>query len=110
MKKPITGISQAALARLREYAWPGNIRELENAMERAVALERRRSMLPDSLPEQLQVNAPRATAAVEAVPEDFPEAGFDLERHVQDIDACGDRRGAPAGRRASRSRPPSCWA
>jgi two-component system response regulator PilR (NtrC family) len=85
MGKPITGISRAALARLREYAWPGNIRELENAMERAVALEQTPTVLPDSLPEQLQGSAPREVTAVKAVPEDFPEAGFDLERHVEDI-------------------------
>jgi two-component system, NtrC family, response regulator PilR len=85
MGKPITGISGAALARLREYPWPGNIRELENAMERAVALEQTPTVLPDSLPEQLQVGAPREVTVVEAVPEDFPEAGFDLERHVEDI-------------------------
>ncbi len=62
MGKPITGISKAALARLREYAWPGNIRELENAMERAVALERTPSILPDSLPEQLNGPAPEPAA------------------------------------------------
>jgi two-component system response regulator PilR (NtrC family) len=85
MKKPITGISRAALARLGEYAWPGNIRELENAMERAVALEQSPTVLPDSLPEQLQAAAARPPATLEAVPDEFPEAGFDLERHVEDI-------------------------
>jgi two-component system, NtrC family, response regulator PilR len=85
MGKPITGISKAALARLREYAWPGNIRELENAMERAVALERTPSILPESLPEQLSgpvIEAPLAVPATDA----FPDAGFDLERHVQHIE------------------------
>jgi two-component system, NtrC family, response regulator PilR len=85
MGKPITGISKAALARLREYAWPGNIRELENAMERAVALERTPAILPESLPEQLSgpvIEAPLAVPATDA----FPDAGFDLERHVQHIE------------------------
>jgi len=36
--KPIDGISEETLARLTSYAWPGNIRELENIMERAVIL------------------------------------------------------------------------
>ena len=53
MGKPITGISGAALARLKLHDWPGNIRELENAMERAVALEQSPTILIDSLPEQL---------------------------------------------------------
>ena len=85
MGKPVSGISGAALARLREYAWPGNIRELENAMERAVALEPTPTILPDSLPDQLRVSV--ADGAPPAPPADgFPEGGFDLERHVQHIE------------------------
>jgi formate hydrogenlyase transcriptional activator len=36
--KPIDGIGAETLDRLAVYAWPGNIRELENIMERAVIL------------------------------------------------------------------------
>jgi len=36
--KQITGISEAAAARLTAHAWPGNVRELENAVERAAVL------------------------------------------------------------------------
>jgi len=36
--KQISGISQAALARLIEYSWPGNVRQLENVVERAAVL------------------------------------------------------------------------
>ena len=85
MGKPITGISGAALTPLTQYPWPGNIRELENAMERAVALERTPTILPDSLPEQLN-QPPTDTAAPNPPAEAFPEAGFDLERHVQGIE------------------------
>ena len=86
MGKSIGGISGTALACLKAYAWPGNIRELENAMERAVALERTPSILVDSLPEQLRgLNAATAPAGA-APPERFPDAGFDLEQHVQHIE------------------------
>ncbi len=36
--KHITGVDDAAMAELRRYHWPGNIRELENTIERAVVL------------------------------------------------------------------------
>jgi DNA-binding NtrC family response regulator len=37
-KKDVRGISPAAMAHLTQYGWPGNIRELENVLERAVIL------------------------------------------------------------------------
>ena len=84
MGKSITGISKAAMERLKQYAWPGNIRELENAMERAVALEKTPTILPDSLPEQIRDQAAETPASPPSG-EGFPEEGFDLERHVEDI-------------------------
>src|SRR5260370_24664764 len=50
MKKPISGISGAAMTRLQAHSWPGNVRELENAMERARAPEKTPSLLPRSRP------------------------------------------------------------
>ncbi len=38
--KPVDGLSEAALNRLVEYRFPGNVRELENLIERAIALSR----------------------------------------------------------------------
>jgi len=84
MGKPVTGISGGALTLLKHHNWPGNIRELENAMERAVALERTPMVLPDSLPEQL--NRAPGDAPTVAPADAFPDAGFDLERHVQGIE------------------------
>jgi two-component system response regulator PilR (NtrC family) len=85
MKKPITGISGAALSRLKQYPWPGNIRELENAMERAVALEPSPTILPDSLPEQLSNMRPADHTQVPTTIDDFPDGGFDLEQHIETI-------------------------
>jgi two-component system response regulator PilR (NtrC family) len=92
MKKPITGISRAAMARLQAYSWPGNVRELENAMERAVALERTPSILPESLPDAPRVAESAALptgmtpGAATTAPASLPEKGFDLEQHVQDLE------------------------
>ncbi len=51
--KDISGLSIEALDALRAYHWPGNIRELENAMERAVALTIGSSLALHNLPETL---------------------------------------------------------
>jgi transcriptional regulator with GAF, ATPase, and Fis domain len=49
----ILGISQDARTILSQYDWPGNIRELENAIERAVVLGSSGMILPEDLPETL---------------------------------------------------------
>jgi len=50
MKKEVTTISSGALTLLTGYHWPGNARELENVIERAVILARSREITPDCLP------------------------------------------------------------
>ena len=91
MGKPVTGLSSEALRCLERYAWPGNIRELENAIERAVALEPTPMVLVESLPDNVRALANPAAATVldggDAAPvASLPEAGFDLEQHVQSIE------------------------
>lgn len=49
MNKKITKISAYAIDMLNKYDFPGNIRELENLMERSVALSTTNILLPDSL-------------------------------------------------------------
>jgi two-component system, NtrC family, response regulator PilR len=92
MMKPIVGISGTAMECLRQHSWPGNVRELENAMERAVALERTPSILPESLPEPVR-GIGRPVASPASAPRDgagngrvLPEKGFDLEKHVQHLE------------------------
>ncbi|UCE52157.1 MAG: sigma-54-dependent Fis family transcriptional regulator [Desulfobacterales bacterium] len=48
--KPIDKISREAMDELMLYDWPGNIRELENAVERAVVVGKGREILPKDLP------------------------------------------------------------
>src|SRR6266540_1863562 len=83
MGKSITGISNEALEFLVRYDWPGNIRELENVIERAVALEATPTVLAESLPPAVRGEATKTSAAS---PDVLPESGFDLESHVQNIE------------------------
>jgi two-component system response regulator PilR (NtrC family) len=83
MEKEISGITHETMKLLVQYDWPGNIRELENVMERAVALEHSPAILPESLPAGIRGETPRAaTSPVEGL----PDAGFDLEAHVKEIE------------------------
>jgi two-component system response regulator HydG len=50
MSKGLRGFEPEALELLRSYHWPGNIRELENVIERAVILAQGTLLTPDLLP------------------------------------------------------------
>ncbi len=54
MKRPLRYLSDEALQVLLEYHWPGNVRQLEHAMERAVALSSGELILADDLPEEVK--------------------------------------------------------
>ena len=79
--KPIEGISQATLECLEAYDWPGNVRQLENVIERAVALEQHDEIQMESLPAEVRPGA-RAEEDVDIV---ISEAGIDLEHHLEDL-------------------------
>src|SRR5689334_77640 len=76
-------MSQEALRRLMAYAWPGNVRQLENFVERALAFSHGRTQIDVSdLGAEIQ-NAP--VAAEEASPW-FPEDGIDLEKYIEGVE------------------------
>jgi two-component system response regulator HydG len=50
----IIGFSDEALQHLRQYSWPGNIRELRNAVERGLAMARGDLIEPSDLPQSLR--------------------------------------------------------
>jgi transcriptional regulator with GAF, ATPase, and Fis domain len=60
--RAVKGISSEAQAALQQYDWPGNIRELENAMERAVVLGSSDFILPEDLPETILEATPSPAA------------------------------------------------
>ena len=53
--KRITGFSEEAMRILRGYSFPGNVRELENIVERAIILEGSPLVTPESLPQGIRV-------------------------------------------------------
>ncbi|MBI4405827.1 MAG: sigma-54-dependent Fis family transcriptional regulator [Deltaproteobacteria bacterium] len=53
--KKVTTISREALAMLQAYSWPGNIRELENAIERAVALSNTSMLYAEDFPKEIRM-------------------------------------------------------
>jgi DNA-binding NtrC family response regulator len=76
-------VSQGAMRALMAYPWPGNVRQLENAIERAVALCAGRTEIDLSdLPPELY------TAPQVATPPslDFPEDGLDLPNYLAAIE------------------------
>ena len=79
--QPITSVDPAAMSALTAYNFPGNVRELENLVERAVTLAADGRITADALPEL----TPRAAAGAGVVP-DLPAVGFDLERELDSFE------------------------
>src|SRR5688500_3484574 len=76
-------VSQDAMRRLMAYRWPGNVRQLENTVERAMAFTQGRSVIDvQDLPPEIQ-NQP---GAVEGTEPWLPEDGLDFERYIETIE------------------------
>jgi DNA-binding NtrC family response regulator len=78
-------ITPEALHRLMRYDWPGNVRQLENAVEMAVALSGdRRLLYPSDFP--LPAARPRPAAATSTPVIAVPDDGLDFEATVSSIE------------------------
>ncbi|MBI5893879.1 MAG: sigma-54-dependent Fis family transcriptional regulator [Deltaproteobacteria bacterium] len=92
--KDIKKISEEAIEILLGYDYPGNVRELENIIERAVALESSNAILPESLPEHLvKGQGARKGKGQELqsstqglLPSEIPLSGFDIEKTVESFE------------------------
>jgi DNA-binding NtrC family response regulator len=82
-RPPRLTVSQEAMRRLMAYHWPGNVRQLENALERAVAFTAGRSQIDEpDLPSEVQ--QARETTTTSTI--NLPEEGMDLEAFVAAIE------------------------
>ena len=79
--KSVKGVSPEALAILEAYRWPGNIRELENVIERALVLGSGDMLEAEALPPDLQQPRTHQDVTVE-----IPADGLDLEATLEQIE------------------------
>ena len=80
---PDVSVSQEAMRRLMSYSWPGNVRQLENAVERALAMIGSRTEIEvTDLPGDLQPT----TDDAEQPALDLPEGGLDLPILIAQIE------------------------
>ncbi|MDR1535249.1 MAG: sigma-54 dependent transcriptional regulator [Planctomycetota bacterium] len=90
--RPVSGFTPGAMDAILSYDWPGNIRELQNAVQRAVSLaEGKLVNFTDVFPSwtsarRTKPDSPRPPAA--AAPARFlpAESGFDLEKTLADVE------------------------
>src|SRR5687767_12312803 len=76
-------VSQDAMRRLMAYRWPGNVRQLENVVERAMAFSQGRSHIDvQDLPPEIQ----NQTGIVEGADTWLPEDGIDFESYIERIE------------------------
>jgi DNA-binding NtrC family response regulator len=82
VRPPLT-VSQEAMRRLMSYPWPGNVRQLENAIERAVAVSAGRLQI-DIADLPAEMVHPERTPVSAAVT--LPEEGIDLDAFIASIE------------------------
>jgi len=99
MGKAVAKISAEAMSLLQDYSWPGNVRQLENVIERAIALETTEAVLPERLPEQIRRPTP-------AEPLPAIGDGFSLDAYLLSVEArlLGEALDRARGDRAAAAR------
>jgi DNA-binding NtrC family response regulator len=80
---PAITVSQEAMRRLMAYHWPGNVRQLENAIERAVAFSAGRTQIDVA---ELPVEVQQSQEVALSAPVTLPEEGLDLDAFMADVE------------------------
>jgi two-component system response regulator PilR (NtrC family) len=84
LNKSIASISTEAMNILKGYNYPGNVRELENMIERTVALESGSTILPESLPPMVNTSSGRKMASSNEI--EIGDSGLDLDKVMGQIE------------------------
>ena len=84
LTKQIGAISREAMDLLKKYDYPGNVRELENIIERTVALEGGATVLPESLPPFVNTPTGRKMASSEGI--EITDEGLDIDKVMGQIE------------------------
>lgn len=84
LNKNIAGISTEAMDILKSYNYPGNVRELENMIERTVALEAGSTILPESLPPIVNTSSGRKMASSNEI--EMGDSGLELDKVIGQIE------------------------
>jgi transcriptional regulator with PAS, ATPase and Fis domain len=84
--KKITGFSKDAMDTLLSYGFPGNVRELENIIERAVILEKTSIIRPESLPQTIKLFdvetiSPNRVRTIDELNREYAEKILDFVDH-----------------------------
>ncbi len=87
----VTGISDAALARLSAYGWPGNVRELENVIEQALVFAEGTALEVAALPASVRGGVPDNALTLPGREMSLPDLIEDLERQL--IERAYDKSG-----------------
>jgi two-component system, NtrC family, response regulator HydG len=88
MGRKLTGFTPRAADQLLRYEWPGNVREVQNAIEHAVALATGHRVDVEDLPEELRVAMPRPRPAGRTHPLEDVEREYILAA----VEAAGGNR------------------
>lgn len=84
LNKNINSISDEAMETLKKYEYPGNVRELENLIERTVALEAGATILPESLPPLVMTTSGRKMASSNEI--EMTDEGVELDKVIGQIE------------------------
>jgi len=83
--RDIEGVEKDVLELFNSYPWPGNIRELENVVERAVALEKGKFITFKSLSSELVYNISAKNPPAVDIDALLQEGHFDFQEHIDEI-------------------------